>query len=122
MYPNPGMFPGFRPQSMGYTPQMQQMPAPQMMTVTPVTGMAQVEAAQVSFDGTPMFFYDTASDALYVKQFNAQNGTSPIVTYRREVTPPAPQWATVDMLNELAERVNAIMATKPARKKEAEAE
>jgi hypothetical protein len=116
------MFPGFRPQSMGYTPQMQQMPAPQMMTVTPVTGMAQVEAAQVSFDGTPMFFYDTASDALYVKQFNAQNGTSPIVTYRREVTPPAPQWATVDMLNELAERVNAIMATKPARKKEAEAE
>lgn len=125
MFPTANMYQpgfGFRPQSM-YPQQMQQMaqPAPQMMAVTPVTGMTQVEAAQVSFDGTPAFFYDTSADALYVKQFNPQNGTSPVTIYRREAPATPPQWATVEMVNALAERLDALTAPK-TRRKEADAE
>ena len=98
-----------------------QQPMPQMIPVTMVTGMAQVEAAQVSFDGTPAFFYDTAADSMYIKQFNPQNGTSPVVTYRRETPVPPPQWATVEMVNALAERLDALNVPK-ARKKEVDAE
>lgn len=119
MFPTPGMMPGFRPQTM-YPPQLQPS-SPQMMPVTMVTGMAQVEAAQVSFDGVPAFFYDTSADAMYIKQFNAANGTSPVTVYRREAPAPAPQWATVDMVNALAERLDALTAPK-TRRKEADME
>ena len=122
MFPTANMFQqgyGFRPQSM-YPQQMAQQ-APQMMTVTPVTGMTQVEAAQVSFDGTPAFFYDTAADALYVKQFNPANGTSPVTVYRREAHATPPQWATVEMVNALSERLDALTAPK-TRRKEVDAE
>lgn len=123
MYPN--MFPGFRPQSMGmYPQQMQQIsqPAPQMMAVTPVTAMAQVEAAQVSFDGTPAFFYNTSEDVVLVKQFNPANGTSPVTAYRREAQAVPQQYATVEMVNALAQRLDAMTATRTARKKEGDAE
>lgn len=122
MFPTTNMFPqgyGFRPQSM-YPQQMAQQ-APQMMAVTPVTGMTQVEAAQVAFDGTPAFFYDTAADAIYLKQFNPANGTSPVTVYRREAPVTPPQWATVEMVNALAERLDALTAPR-TRRKEADAE
>ena len=127
MFPNPNMFPGFRPQMGMYPQQMQPVPpatppAPQLMTVTPVTGMAQVEAAQVSFDGVPAFFYDTAQDVICVKQFNPQNGTSPITVYRREPQAAPPQYATVEMVNALAERLDALTAPRAPRRKEIDAE
>lgn len=128
MYPNHNMFPGFRPPMGGLYPQPQmaqpmQQPAPQILPVTMVTGMPQVEAAQVSFDGTPAFFYDTAADVVCVKQFNPQNGTSPITVYRRETQAAPVQWATVDMIKELAERLEALAnARSPRTKKGADEE
>lgn len=113
------MMPGYSFRNPVY-PQPNPQQAIQQMMVTPVTGMAQVEAAQVPFDGTPAFFYDTAQDALYIKQFNPQNGTSPIATYRREAVAPPPQWATVEMVNALAERLDALTAPKAARRKDVE--
>lgn len=86
---------------------------PQQMAVTPVTGMAQVEAAQVAFDGTPAYFYDTAADAVYIKQFDPRNGTSPVVVYRREQQAPPPQYATVDMLSALEKRLEDIAGLIP---------
>lgn len=100
----------------GFRPPMYQQPAaaPQQMAVTPVTGMAQVEAAQVAFDGTPAYFYDTAADAVYIKQFDPRNGTSPIVVYRREAQSAPPQYATVDMLSALEKRLNDLAGMIPA--------
>lgn len=129
MYPNQPMYgmPGF-----GFRNPMYQQPAvapqqtttiPQQMAVTPVTGMAQVEAAQVAFDGTPAYFYDTAADAVYIKQFDPRNGTSPVVVYRREQQAPPPQWATVEMLENLSRRVEEMSAMiAPKRKPAKEAD
>ena len=116
MFPNPNMFPGFRPQSMGmYPQQMQPMvpvqpQAPQTMTITPVTGTAAVEAAQAPFDGTALFFYDTAANAVYVKQFDATNGTAPVTIYRPVPQAAPPQYATVEMLAALEQRIAAQLA------------
>ena len=121
MYGVPGY--GFRNPVYNAAPQTPVMP--QQMAVTPVTGMAQVEAAQVAFDGTPAYFYDTSADAVYIKQFDPRNGTSPIVAYRREQQPPPPQYATVEMLSELSRRVEELSGMmQPKRKitKEADAE
>ena len=121
MYGVPGY--GFRNPMYNAAPQAPVMP--QQMTVTPVTGMAQVEAAQVSFDGTPAYFYDTSADAVYIKQFDPRNGTSPVVTYRREQQAPPPQYATVEMLADLARRVEdmaAMIQPKKKTAKEAETE
>ncbi len=103
----------------------QQAPAFQQMMVTPVTGMAQVDAAQAPFDGTPMFFYDTAADAMYIKQFDSRNGTAPVSVYRKEAQAAPPQYATVEMLSALSNRVEemaAMIAPKKATKKEVEPE
>lgn len=117
MYPNQPMYgvPGFGFRNPMYqqapmAPQPMQQSAPQQMTVTPVTGMAQVDSAQVSFDGAPLFFYDTSADAIYIKQFDSRNGTAPISVYRREAQAQPKQYATVDMLNELARKVEGLYA------------
>ena len=108
--------PGYNFRSPMYTAP-QPAAIPQQMTVTPVTGMTQVEAAQVAFDGTPAYFYDTAADAVYIKQFDARTGTSPIVTYRREQQAPPPQYATVEMLGDLARRVEEVAALMAPKRK-----
>lgn len=128
MYPNPPygqMMPGFGFRNPMYPANTQQPAMPQQMAVTPVTHMAQVEAAQVSFDGTPAYFYDTSADAVYIKQFDPRNGTSPIVAYRREQQAQPPQYATVEMLAELARKVedmSAMITPKRKTAKEADAE
>lgn len=97
----------------------------QQMMVTPVTGMAQVEAAQAPFDGTPMFFYDTAANAVYIKQFDANTGTAPVSTYRMEPKAAPPQYATVEMLSDLARRVEdmaALIQPRRTTRKEPDAE
>lgn len=106
-------------------PQPNPQQAIQQMMVTPVTGMAQVEAAQAPFDGTPMFFYDTAANAVYIKQFDASTGTAPVSTYRMEPKAAPPQYATVEMLSDLARRVEdmaAMIQPRKATRKEPDAE
>ena len=105
------MIPGYGFRNPVYPqPVAPQQPPIQQMMVTPVTGMAQVEAAQAPFDGTPMFFYDTAANAVYIKQFDANTGTAPVSTYRMEPKAAPPQYATVEMLSDLARRVEDMAA------------
>lgn len=125
MYGQPGF--GFRNP---IYPQPAQAPQPapampQQFTCTPVTGTAPVDAAQAPFDGTPLFFYDTAADAVYVKQFDHNTGTAPVTIYRTE-RKAVQQYATVEMLTALSQRVEEMagMISTPRRnaKKEADAE
>lgn len=118
------MMPGYGFRNPVY-PQPNPQQAIQQMMVTPVTGMAQVEAAQAPFDGTPMFFYDTSANAVYIKQFDASTGTAPVSTYRMEPKAAPPQYATVEMLSDLARRVEdmaAMIQPRRATRKEADAE
>ena len=118
------MMPGYGFRNPVY-PQSNPQQAIQQMMVTLVTGMAQVEAAQAPFDGTPMFFYDTAANAVYIKQFDANTGTAPVSTYRMEPKAAPPQYATVEMLSDLARRVEdraALIQPRRATRKEPDAE
>ena len=118
------MIPGYGFRSPVY-PQPNPQPTIQQMMVTPVTGMAQVEAAQAPFDGTPMFFYDTSANSVYIKQFDANTGTAPVSTYRMEPKAAPPQYATVEMLSDLARRVEdmaAMIQPRRTNRKEPDAE
>lgn len=124
MYPNQPMFgmPGY-----GFRNQVFQtaQPTPQQSTVTYVTSRAQAEVAQIPFDGQMYFFLNTSTRELYGKAFDLNTGSCPLVDYA-PVTPAAPpqppQWATVEMVNELAQRLDALTAPKAVRKKEADTE
>ena len=121
MYGMPGY--GFR-NPMFQQPAVPQQPTLQQASVTYVTGMGPVDAAQAPFDSTPLFFYDTAADVVYVKQFDSSNGTAPVTIYRTE-RKVVQQYATVEMLDGLARRVEemaAMLAPKRKTAKEADAE
>lgn len=121
MYGMPGY--GFR-NPMFQQPAVSQQPTLQQGSVTYVTGMGPVDAAQAPFDSTPLFFYDTAADVVYVKQFDSSNGTAPVTIYRTE-RKVVQQYATVEMLDGLARRVeemSAMLAPKRKTAKEADTE
>lgn len=121
MYGMPGY--GFR-NPMIQQPAAPQQPSLQQASVTYVTGMGPVDAAQAPFDGTPLFFYDTSADTVYIKQFDSSNGTAPVTIYRTE-RKVVQQYATVEMLDGLARRVEemaAMMAPRKAARKEADPE
>ena len=82
--------------------------------VRPVTSRAEVEVAQIPFDGSSSWFYDTSTDKMYSKTFNPNDGTAPIATYVREVPAPPVQYATVEDINALREEIERLK--KPARK------
>ena len=122
MYGNPGF--GFR--NPGYPqPAAPQQPQLQQASVTYVTGMGPVDAAQAPFDSTPLFFYDTAADVIYIKQFDSSNGTAPVTVYRTDRKPTQPQFATVEMLAALSQRVEemaTMMQPRKTSRKETDAE
>ena len=142
MYANPFAPPGFGgyrppmiPQAMPQqmipppsTPPQQAIPAPapaQQSTVMMVTSRAQAEVAQVPFDGQPYFFLDTSSRRLYCKSFDPQTGLCPLLEYAPVVQEQPPQYATIEMLSALSQRVEEMAAMIPAKrgaKKEADAE
>lgn len=114
-YTPPG-YGGFRPQMPFYPqtaqPQQQaiQPPAPvQQSTVTMVTSRAQAEVAQVPFDGQPYWFFDTASRKLYCKSFDPQSGLCPLQEYAPVVQEQPPQYATVEQLTALEQRITAML-------------
>jgi hypothetical protein len=114
---------GFRPQIFQQAGMPQQ--TPQQSTVTYVTSRAQAEVAQIPFDGMMYFFLNTSTRELYGKAFDPNTGSCPLIDYA-PVAPAAPvqqpQWATVEMVNELAQRLDALTAPRSTRKKEADAE
>lgn len=126
--PYPPMYgaPGFGFRNPGFPqPAAPQQPQLQQASVTYVTGMGPVDAAQAPFDSTPLFFYDTSADVIYIKQFDSSNGTAPVTVYRTERKAAPMQYATLEMLAALAQKVDEMAAMIPARKttkKEADAE
>ena len=122
-YPYYGMHSGYMPSgyNQGYMPAQAPQNIPQQaagngggFVCRPVTSRLEAETAQIPFDGSTAWFYDTSADRMYAKTFNFQDGTAPIVTYTRE-TPTAPvQYATVAELQALREELERLK--KPARK------
>lgn len=111
MFTNPYAPPGygFRPYQ---TPQQQAIPNPvavQQSTVTMVTSRAQAEVAQVPFDGQPYWFFDTASRKLYCKSFDPQSGLCPLQEYAPVMQEQPPQYATVEQLTALEQRITAML-------------
>lgn len=100
-------------------------PTPQQSTVTYVTSRAQAEVAQIPFDGQMYFFLNTSTRELYGKAFDPNTGSCPLIDYAPAAPaapPQPPQWATVEMVNELAQRLDALTAPRAPRKKEADPE
>ena len=109
-YAPPG-FGGYRHPMMAQPPQ-QAIPAPapvQQSAVTMVTSRAQAEVAQVPFDGQPYFFLDTASRRLYCKSFDPQTGLCPLMEYAPVTQEQPPQYATVEQLTALEQRITAML-------------
>lgn len=123
MYGMPGF--GFRNSVYQQPAAVPQQPVPQQSTVTYVTSRAQAEVAQIPFDGQMYFFFNTSTRELYGKAFDPNTGSCPLIDYA-PATPAAPpqppQWATVEMVNELAQRLDALTVPRATRKKEADAE
>lgn len=114
-YTPPG-FGGFRPQAPYFQQtaqppqQVTQLPATvQQSTVAMVTSRAQAEVAQVPFDGQPYFFLDTSSRRLYCKSFDPQTGLCPLMEYAPVVQEQPPQYATVEQLTALEQRITAML-------------
>ena len=100
--PSPFMWQGY--------PQSTQMPAQPATSQNsgyvcrPVTSKAEVEAAQIPFDGSTSYFVDTSSGKIYAKAFDFNTGCAPIVTYTREVEKKV-QYATVEDLKALRDEI-----------------
>lgn len=130
----PPVFGGYRPMGQQTPfpqtaqPPQQVIPSPapvQQSTVMMVTSRAQAEVAQVPFDGQPYFFFDTASRRLYCKSFDPQTGLCPLMEYAPVTQEQPPQYATVEMLTALSQRVEemaALIPTRKASRKEADTE
>lgn len=116
------MFNQFTPPGFGFRqpPYYQQMAQPpqqatqfpaavQQSTVTMVTSRAQAEVAQIPFDGQPYFFMDTASRKLYCKSFDPQTGLCPLMEYAPVTQEQPPQYATVEQLTALEQRITAML-------------
>lgn len=118
------MYQGFMPQQQyqpyqirqDFMPQQQPQPILQQQTggftIRPVASRAEAEAAQIPFDGSTHFFYDTSSGKLFAKTFNAMNGTAPLVTFSREEERQAPQYVTLEEFNAFKEELMKKPATK----------
>lgn len=114
------MYPTYMPQyqyqqRQEYIPMQQPVQQPQqaqqqvgVYAVRPVASKAEVDTFQISFDGTPYFFYNTASGDLYVKAFDAKTGTAPVSTYKKEIEAPAPEYATMDSVVEMRQTINRL--------------
>lgn len=75
-----------------------------------VGSRAEVDAAQIPFDGSPVFFKEMANDKLYSKTFNLSDGTTNVVTYVREaeVVAAKPEYATMEVIDGLKQAINRL--------------
>ena len=64
----------------------QQVQQPQFPAVRPVTGLEEVRAISIPFDGTVSYFSDKANSKIYTKCIDL-NGLPQIQTYKLEITP-----------------------------------
>lgn len=133
-------YPPYNPYQMGqFAPQMRPVPqmgnfpmqaqnvpqaAPQPQqpgfSLRQVTSKLEAESAQIPFDGSTSWFYDTSADRLYSKTFDFNTGTAPLVAYVREQAAPVIQYATVEDIQQLRQEIDALKPRKAAKKNDAE--
>lgn len=114
-YQNPYMYPGYTPRfgtqpAMNPTPYYPpQQPVPRA-TITMVTSRAEVEAAQIPFDGTIPVFADFGHGVIYTKRLNINTGTADVEEYairQPQAQSPAADFAPVGMVQELMARMES---------------
>ena len=98
----------------------QAAPQPQGFGLRHVTSRLEAESAQIPFDGSTSWFYDTSADRLYSKTFDFNTGTAPLVAYVREQAAPAIQYATEEDIQQLRQEIEALKPRKAAKKNDAE--
>ena len=80
----------------------------------PVTGLEEVRAAAVDFDGTISFFPDLANGKIYTKQCNV-DGTASLNMYELKEIPTSPQinsntYVTRDEFNQAMAALKTVLA------------
>lgn len=133
-------YPTYNPYQMGqFAPQMRSVPqmgnfpmqaqsvqqaVPQTQqpgfSLRQVTSKLEAESAQIPFDGSTSWFYDTSADRLYSKTFDFNTGTAPLVAYVREQAAPVIQYATVEDIQQLRQEIEALKPRKAVRKNDDE--
>lgn len=84
---------------------MQQMAPQQGFAMRPVTSREAVVVAEIPFDGSTSWFYDTASDKVYSKTYDFNTGSAPVITWIREQPAPVVRFATVEDLQKLRDEL-----------------
>lgn len=91
-------------------PMQRPVAAPQPgFTMRPVTSREAVVVAEIPFDGSMSWFYDTASDKVYSKAYDFNTGSAPVVSWVREQPAPVVRYATLEDLQALR---NELMSGK----------
>lgn len=85
----------------------QQVPLAQTV-MTLVTSREQAVVAQIPFDGQTYYFANTANGEVYSKRFDNNTGTSPLIVYRREPENPEAAYATIGMVQQLAQAMQGM--------------
>ena len=93
-----GYYPPQRPQDFGS--QMQQ-PAQTGFVVRPVASPEEAKAIPTDFSGAVTLMPDLPHGVIYVKVLNYNDGTSVFASYRLDVPPPPPEYATRQELESL---------------------
>lgn len=102
-------------QNFYYTPQTTQMRQPLLgLKGRPVSGLEEVRAAAVDFDGTVSFFPDLANGKIYTKQCNI-DGTAALNMYEIKEIPAAPidnptNFVTRDEFNQAMTALKQVLA------------
>lgn len=102
-------------QNFYYTPQTTQMRQPLLgLKGRPVSGLEEVRAAAVDFDGTVSFFPDLAKGKIYTKQCNI-DGTAALNMYEIKEIPAAPidnptNFVTRDEFNQAMTALKQVLA------------
>lgn len=115
-YQTPYMYPNYTPRygaqpTMAPAPYFQPQQAMPRATITMVTSRAEVEAAQIPFDGTIPVFADFGHGVIYTKRLNINTGTADVEEYvlhqpQAQAQASAADFAPVGMVQELAARMD----------------
>ena len=106
----------YQPTQSYYQPQIPQMRAPVFgLKGRPVSGLEEVRAAAVDFDGTVSFFPDLANGKIYTKQCNV-DGTAALNMYEIKEIPqysstnPSANYVTREEFNNTMSALKQILA------------
>lgn len=92
---------------MSYFQPQQTMAAAPRVTISMVTSRAEVEAAQIPFDGTIPLFADFGHGVIYAKRLNVQTGTADIEEYMlHQDQAIVEEYAPVSMVQDLIARMD----------------